>query len=174
MRIKVKVRIVNLKIERKYRYMAIENQVDGIDHFSFQLGMINCFVEMVACGVKQLAISPPLSVSQYEIIAPYSERIVNGFGIGSYFENSLMVTVLQSAEFTRNKCSILYFKNEMTLRFYLELKKRQTRLIESDHYGAEAQKEISIAFMKILSYPPDVIEAKLSGIHPDPFILIEN
>ena len=27
-----------------------------IDRISFELGMINCFVEMVACGVKKLAI----------------------------------------------------------------------------------------------------------------------
>lgn len=152
----------------------MKNNKDGIDRFSFQLGMINCFVEMVACGVKKLALSPPLSSSQYEIIAPYSEQIVNGFGIESYLDNSLMVTMLQSPEFTRNKCSILYYKNETTLNAYLQLKERQTSLIESDRYDAQAQKEISIIFMKLLSYPPDVIESKLSGVHPDPFIIIEN
>jgi hypothetical protein len=154
--------------------MSIKNREDGIDHFSFQLGMINCFVEMVACGVKRLAISPPLSPSQYEIIDPYSEQIVNGFGIESYLDNSLMVTMLQSPEFTRNKCSILYYKNETTLNVYLELKERQTILIESGRYDVYVQKEISIVFMKLLSYPPDVIESKLSGVHPDPFLIIEN
>jgi len=147
---------------------------DRIDRFSFQLGMINCFVEMVACGVKKLALSPPLSPSQFERIAPYSEQIVNGFGIESYLDNSLIVTKLQSPEFTRNKCSILYYKNETTLNAYLELKKKQTSLIESDRYDAQAQIEISIVFMELLSYPLEVIESKLSGVHPDPFIIIDN
>jgi hypothetical protein len=32
----------------------------NVDKVSFELGMINCFAEMVSCGVKKLAISPPL------------------------------------------------------------------------------------------------------------------
>lgn len=154
--------------------MTLTSRIEGIDHFSFQLGMINCFVEMVACGVKRLAISPPLSPADYEMISPYSEKIVHGFGIESYLENSLMVTILQSPAFTRNKCSILYYKTEPTLTAYLDLKERQTRLVASDGYDANAQKEISVAFMELLSYPRDVIESKLSGTHPDPFIIIES
>jgi len=153
--------------------MTVKTPSKGIDSFSFQLGMINCFVEMVACGVKQLAVSPPLSPSEYKSLAPYSDQIVKGFGISSYLENSLMVTLLQSPEFTQNKCSILYYKTETTLAAYLELKERQARLIASDGYDADAQKTISTAFMTLLSYPSDVIESKLSGVHPDPFILID-
>ena len=114
-----------------------------IDHFSFQLGMINCFAEMIACGVKQLAISPPLSPEQHELIAPYSDTIVTAFGIESCLENSLLITLLQSPEFTHNKCSILYYKNRKTLDAYYALKKKQSRLIESDCYDARAQKEVS-------------------------------
>lgn len=154
--------------------MDMINRNDGIDSFSFQLGMINCFAEMVACGVKQLAISPPLSMSQYDALASYSEQIVKGFGIASYLEKSLIVTMLQSPEFTRNKCSILYYKNEETLNAYRNLKERQTQLVASDGYDAKARKEISVAFMELLSYPHDVIESKLSGTHPDPFIITES
>jgi hypothetical protein len=152
--------------------MTVKTTGKSIDPFSFQLGMINCFAEMVACGVKQLAISPPLSPAEYDALAPYSEKIVKGFGIASFLEKSLMVTSLQSPEFTQNKCSILYYKNEKTVAAYLDLKERQARLIASDGYDANAQKELSAAFMKLLSYPPDVIASKLSGSHPDPFILI--
>jgi hypothetical protein len=154
--------------------MTVKTTGKGIDPFSFQLGMINCFAEMVACGVKQLAISPPLSPAEYDALAPYSEKIVKGFGIAAYLEKSLMVTLLQSPEFTQNKCSILYYKTETTLAAYLELKERQARLIASDEYDADAQKAISVAFMNLLSYPSDVIESKLSGVHPDPFILIDD
>jgi hypothetical protein len=144
-----------------------------IDKFSFQLGMINCFAEMVACGVKKLAISPPLLPSQYETIAPYSKKIVEGFAIESYLENSLLITLLQSPEFTRGKCSILYYKSGAILETYLELKARQAALVESGRYDVQDQEEISIAFMELLTYPPEVIRAKLAGSHPDPFLIIE-
>ena len=145
----------------------------AIDKFSFQLGMINCFAEMVACGVKKLAISPPLLPNQYETIAPYSEKIVKAFAIESYLENSLLITLLQSPEFTQGKCSILYYKSRSIIETYLELKARQASLVDSNHYDARAQEEISIDFMELLSYPPEVIKAKLSGSHPDPFLIIE-
>ena len=74
-----------------------------IDRISFQLGMINCFVEMVACGVKKLAISPPVSPDDYKIVGNASEKIVRGFGIKSYIEKSLLITDLQPAEFTKGK-----------------------------------------------------------------------
>ena len=126
--------------------MDQKNRGEGIDPFSFQLGMINCFAEMVACGVKQLAISPPLSPSEHDALESYSEQIVKGFGIASYLENSLMDTLLQSPAFTLNKCSILYYKTETTLAAYLDLKERQARLIASDGYDTDAQKAISAAF----------------------------
>jgi len=86
---------------------------------------------------------------------------------------SMLFTLLQSPGFTRDKCSILFYKSKITLDAYLELKERQSKLIDSDLYDARAQKVISGAFMELLSYPPGVIESKLSGTHPDPFILIE-
>ena len=151
--------------------MTVNNDSDGIDPFSFQLGMINCFVEMVACGVKKLAISPPLTPAQYERIVPYSDKIVREFGIESYLEKSLLLTMLQSPEFTRGKCSILYYRGKSTLDAYQELKDKQSELIESSRYDEHARKEISEAFMELLSYPPDVIASKLSGEHSDPFIV---
>ena len=48
-----------------------------IDTYSFQLGMINCFVEMVACGVKRLAISPPLAPDEYARLEAASNKIVH-------------------------------------------------------------------------------------------------
>ena len=62
-----------------------------IDRTSFQLGMINCFAEMVAVGVKRLAISPPLAPEDYELLKDASEKIVAGSGIRSHLEVSLLV-----------------------------------------------------------------------------------
>jgi hypothetical protein len=146
-----------------------------IDRISFQLGMINCFVEMVACGVKKLALSPPLSPEDYKKIEKASNEIVYGFDIQSYLEKSLLVTDLQSEDFTRGKWSVLYFRDNDVLETYLQLKKKKKELEESGRYDRAARKEISRQFMRLLSYPENVIEEKLSQTFPaSPFMLIKD
>lgn len=146
-----------------------------IDRISFQLGMINCFVEMVACGVKKLALSPPISPEDYEAIGKASEEIVKGFGIKSYLEKSLLITDLQSEEFTKGKWSILYYEKDEVLKAYLALKDKKHQLEKSGQYDKKARKEISREFMRLLSYPEDKIEDKLSKDKPStPFMLFKN
>jgi len=145
-----------------------------VDRLSFQLGMINCFVEMVACGVKRLAISPPLSPEDYELLRGASEKIVEGFAIKSYLERSLMVTALQTSDFTKGKWSVLYYKEDETVEAYLALKERMRRIEGAGTRDREAAAEISRAFMRLLGYPDDVIDAKLSRERPtDPYIYLQ-
>jgi len=152
--------------------MQRNSETQEIDTYSFQLGMINCFVEMVACGVKRMAISPPLAPDEYERIKPASEKIVREFGMLSHLEESLLVTKLQSAEFTSGKYSILYFREKKTLSEYLALKDRKQILEAEDRYDEAASETVSRDFMRLLSYPDDVIEAKLSReTSSDPFVL---
>lgn len=144
----------------------------NIEKRSFQLGMINCFAEMVAVGVKRLAISPPLTPEEYEEIREASDAIVEGSGILSYLERSLLITHLQTPEFTRGKWSILYFRAPETLDRYLALKERKERLEGEGELTEEADAEISRRFMKLLSYPEDVIDEKIrGGGTSDPYIL---
>ena len=145
----------------------------GIDRISFLLGMSNCFAEMVAVGVKRLALSPPVTPDDYEKIRSASDHIVREFGIQSYLEKSLLVTDLQSEAFTRGKWSILYFRTDDVLRKYLDLKAMKKKREEDDTYDVDCRRQISRRFMELLSYPPDVIEEKLSRRSADPFMLIE-
>ena len=154
--------------------MTVSMENLKIDRISFQLGMINCFVEMVACGVKKLALSPPLLPEDYQKIQQASEKIVKGFDIRSYLEKSLMVTDLQTPDFTEGKWSILYFRSNDVLESYRELKKKKQELEAAGKYDKAASKEISREFMRLLSYTEDVIEEKLSKTSPtSPFMLIE-
>lgn len=146
-----------------------------LDTISFQLGMINCFAEMVACGVKKLALSPPLSPEDHAVIGPLSDKIVSGFGLLTYLEKSLLTTKLQAAEFTRGKWSILYYREEKTLQEYFELKKRKKQLAGAGDYNDLAQQDISRDFMRLLSYPENTIAAKLKQCDPEsPFMLYED
>jgi hypothetical protein len=142
---------------------------------SFHLGMINCFAEMVAVGVKKLAISPPLSPEEYEEIREASEAITAGSGIHSYLETSLLVTDLQSEDFTRGKWSVLYSKTADTLDAYKALKERKAELEALGEYDRAARRAVSVEFMRLLSYPEDVIEEKIeAGGEEDPFILLRD
>lgn len=143
-----------------------------IDTYSFQLGMINCFVEMVACGVKRMAISPPLTPDEYARVEAAAAKIVQEFGTMSHLEKSLLVTDLQTEEFTRGKWAVLYFRNQETLDDYFALKARKRTLEEAGRYGEQERKDVSREFMQLLSYPDDVIDAKLSQVKPtDPFVM---
>ena len=145
----------------------------SIDKRSVRLGMINCFCEMVAMGVKRLAISPPLTPEDYQNIREGSQAVVEGSGIRSYLEKSLLITALQSADFTRGKWSILYYKDEETLEAYLALKERQHALENEGRYTEDAHRAISTEFMRLLSYPDEVIAAKLWGRgESDPFMFV--
>lgn len=145
-----------------------------VDRVSFQLGMINCFVEMVACGVKKLAISPPVSPSDYALIGKASEEIVRGFGIKSYLEKSLLVTDLQPAEFTKGKWAILYYDDDGILEDYLALKESQQQLEQAGQYDEKARKTISFEFGRLLSYPREKIDERLSlESPPTPFMLVD-
>jgi hypothetical protein len=143
-----------------------------IDRGSFQLGMINCFAEMVACGVKRLALSPPLSPKEYRAIERYSDRITAGFRIKSYLEKSLLTTDLQSEEFTKGKWVILYYEKDDVLEEYLALKKKKQELKSEGHYDDEARRKISREFGRLLSYPEHKIEEKIAETR-SPFMLIE-
>ncbi len=146
-----------------------------IDRISFQLDMINCFAEMVSCGVKKLALSPPLSPQDYNRIKKFSDDIVKGFGIQSYLEKSLLITDLQAEEFTRGKWSILYYKDDDVLHSYLAIKEKKKQLEERGEFDSKAQKEISRQFMRLLSYSNCVIEEKLAKEKSEsPYMLIND
>ncbi|MFC1782287.1 hypothetical protein ACFL02_01710 [Planctomycetota bacterium] len=146
-----------------------------IDRTSFQLGMINCFAEMVACGVKKMAISPPVTPDEYEKIKDASDKIVAGFQIKSYLEKSLLLTDLQTPDFTKSKWSILYYEKDEVLAEYLALKNKKQQFEASHRYDKNSRQDISRQFLRLLSYPAEKIEQILSRQKTqDPFILIED
>lgn len=141
---------------------------------SYLLGMINAFAEMVAVGLKPLAISPPLTPVEYEAVRTASEAIVEGSGILSFLETSLLITDLQSPEFTEGKWSILYFQEEETLAAYRNLKERKRMLEARGSIPPEDLREISREFMRLLGYPAETIERKLAASGTDdPFMLLQ-
>ena len=124
--------------------------------------------------MKKLALSPPLSPEDYGLIAESSQELTRRHRVKSFLEKSLLVSGLQSAEFTEGKWSVLYFADDKVLQAYLELKEKRRILEESGRLYPAAERQISVDFMRLLSYPDSVIEARLSGSGPAaPFMLID-
>ena len=123
--------------------------------------------------VKRLAINPPIDPSNLNIMLEASEIISDGFGTKYRFEESLIVTDIQSAEFTEGKNSILYYVTDDAIAEYLDLKEKIKSLTEKNQYFGQKRREISFAFGRLLGYPDEVILRKIdSPSHIDPFVLI--
>ena len=90
-------------------------------------------------------------------------------------DKSLLITDLQTEDFTKGKWAILYYKDDGILEAYFSLKKRKEELESAGLYDRENRKDISREFMRLLSYPEDIISKKLDQETPEsPFILIDD
>ncbi len=143
-----------------------------IDRISSQIGMINCFVEMIACGVKPLAISPPVEPCDLPVLEEASRIISEGFQTKYYVVDKLIVTDIQSEDFVKGKRSILYYADEAVLDAYFALEKQIEALEASNAYTGAIRREISIEFGKLLGYPERIILKKVDAEKRiDPFVL---
>ena len=59
-----------------------------LDKRSFTLGMITAFSECVAGGCKRLALSPPLSHEDYEMIAAEAGALIEKHGLKHFHEEN--------------------------------------------------------------------------------------
>lgn len=135
----------------------------SLDPISYKIGMINCFIEMVACGVKPLAISPPIPPEELPLLEQASRELSEGFGTRYETVDSLMITDIQSAEFTKGKASILYYKTDEAIGTYHDLARRAAELEAQGRYTGQERHDISWAFGKLLGYPDAVIHEKVDG-----------
>lgn len=134
-----------------------------LDPLSYKIGMINCFIEMVACGVKPLAISPPVAPEELPVLEQASRELSEGFGTRYETVASLMVTDIQSADFTQGKYSILYYDKPVVIEEYRRLAHRVSELEQAGTYTGPERREISWAFGRLLGYPEEVIRRKVDA-----------
>ncbi|MEG1548105.1 MAG: hypothetical protein RR232_05690 [Clostridia bacterium] len=143
-----------------------------VDRISLEIGMINCFVEMVSCGVKPLAISPPISPEDLDVLVAASEEISNGYHTKCVTVDSLMITDIQSAEFTKGKRSILYYAADAVIEEYYAMDKRVKELVANGEYTGKVRRDISIRFGELLGYPMELILHKVdSETRIDPYVI---
>lgn len=133
-----------------------------IDRPSYCLGMVFAFAEVVASGVKPLALSPPLDPSELEPLRSEVAAIGAQFGVLVREDMEVLATRLFDPAFTAGKAVFLLAADEAVLRDYAALKSERSRLGGS---GSEAA-EVALArrFGRLLGYSAEVIDDLLA--HP--------
>jgi hypothetical protein len=133
-----------------------------IDRPSYELGVIAAFAEVVALGVKDLALSSPLEPELYELIRRRVDEITQHNAIKWYPEKDFLVTDLFPEEMTWNRYVLFLYKEDAVLETYLDLKRRKKQLVDADSYEGEARTGLAHSFGELLAYPEDTIKRMLS------------
>ena len=136
--------------------------LEGVDRRSFALGMINAFAEMVAAGVKPLALSPPIDDELFESIGKGSDEIVANWKVASYVESELIETDLFPASMTNGITVILYAESEDVLEQYHALKTKRAEMIANGSYEGDNRRSIALRFGRLLGYSEENLQTRLA------------
>jgi len=136
--------------------------LEGVDRRSFALGMINAFAEMVAAGVKPLALSPPIDDELFESICKGSDEIVANWKVASVVESELIETDLFPASMTHGITVILYAGSEDVLEQYHALKTKRAEMIANGSYEGDNRRSIALRFGRLLGYSEENLQTRLA------------
>jgi hypothetical protein len=133
-----------------------------IDQRSYRLGSIGAFSEIVAVGVKKMALSSPMTPPEMDALVEDAERIARENGASLYREEDFLVTDLFSESLTAGK-HVLVIYMDPAKEEYLALKAEKKELVEKGEYEGEARREIARKMGRLLSYPEERIEQMLDA-----------
>jgi len=91
-----------------------------MDQYSYELGVVGAFSELISAGVKQLALSAPLSPEEMDQFQVDAEEIAARHGVSIYRESDLIVTDLFPSDVASGKDVLLLYRGT-TLEEYLYL-----------------------------------------------------
>lgn len=142
-----------------------------IDEFSFVVGVMDCFNEMVHAGVKRIAFGVPVSTrEEREIHAEAAEEICAKYSTKFYREDEGFLTDLFPCSANRDTYLLIFYQSDADLAEYLALKARKKELVSSGQYTGAARYQIAFDLGKLLSYPETVIQEKIAQ-NPDKEVL---
>jgi catechol 2,3-dioxygenase-like lactoylglutathione lyase family enzyme len=116
---------------------------------------------VVAAGVKQLALSSPMSPAEMDEFEAEAKKEAAKYGVSVFREKELIITDLFPADVAKEKDVLLLFKGK-TKAAYMQLKADQKKLQAAGKYDQKASREISRRFGRLLSYTPKKINQLLA------------
>ncbi len=131
---------------------SIQTTPSPIDQFSYHLGTIGGFGELVNSGVKKLALSAVLPPAEMERFLPEALQVAARNHVQLYRESSLLVTDLFPADVAKGKDVLLVYHGT-TKDEYLQLKADALKLEQAGQYTGRPREDIARRFGRMLSYP---------------------
>lgn len=133
-----------------------------IDERSYRLGVIGAFAEVVAAGVKKMALSSPMTREEMDALMEDAERIARENGANLYREEDFLVTDLFPDSITEGKHVLVIYLDPVKEE-YLALKAEKNARVEKGEYEGNARREIARKMGRLLSYPEERIEQMLDA-----------
>ena len=135
----------------------------AIDNYSYHLGAADCFCEMVAAGVKKIALSHPCDSKELrDSFLNDFDKLCKKYNVRYYVENEPFLTVLFPESMNRGKFNVIFYCEERYLEEYLSLKKQKKEFIDSGNYTDSNKKAIAYNYGKLLSYSDEGIQRLLN------------
>ena len=136
---------------------AMAQYENPVDDYSYQLGIIGAFAEVVKLGVKTLALSEVMSAEEMDHVMHDAEVVAKRNGVMLYRETDFLVTDLYPQDVAKNKHVLVIYTDD-TLEKYQQLKADKARLVAAGNYQGKDREDIARRFGKLLSYPDNVID----------------
>ncbi len=136
-------------------------QPGGSRDFSRERGQVASFAEMVAAGVKPLALSAPLAPDQMEVFEPLAREEAERYGVAVFRESDLVQTDLFADSVLTGK-EVLLICDSLTKVAYDALKADRQQLVDGGEYTGAARREIARRFGRLLGYTPQGINRLLA------------
>lgn len=151
---------IPLSLSREeYEPYSEEAHTRTIDSYSYQLGVMDCFCEMVAAGLKTLAMSHPCDTrEERDAYLEDMKKICEKYEVKYYPENEAFLTDLFPEALNKGKYNYLFFRTDDVLERYLGLKERQRELKQNGAYTKVESYALAQEFGRLLSYPEEGIE----------------
>lgn len=130
--------------------------MNPVDNYSYQLGIMGGFAEVVKLGVKTLALSEVMSPEEMDHIMHDAEIVAARNEVKLYRETDFLVTDLYPHDVAEGKHVLLIYNGD-TLQKYLQLKADKKQLVKDGEYEGAAREEIARRFGRMLSYPEPII-----------------
>ena len=132
--------------------------MQNLDPYSYRCGVIDCFNEMVAAGVKSLALSHPVDTQEeLDALVSYAHESCRRYHTKLYPECAPLVTDLFPAGLNRGKYNILFYQADHVIEEYIRLKERKAGMMESGAYFGGNRSRLAWDYGRLLSYPEETI-----------------
>ncbi len=126
----------------------------NIDPYSYACGVMDCFNEMLAAGLKQMAMSHPTrDRAERDAWIPAAQEICQKYHTHFYVEDEAFLTDLFPLSLNQGTYVLVFYRDPQVLEQYLALKKAKEELVRQNRYGGSPRQSIAEGFGALLGYP---------------------